>query len=348
MADIKFETKTVSAFIRNPLQNFAVSEEKIQIRKDPLTGNQMRLISPKGLDKLPSGTPLQDFVANAESCFFCEGRVESQTPLLPENIHPEGRIGIGSALLFPNLAGFARYSGVCILSKKHYTAIQDFTAQEIRDGLLACREFFRVCAATDSDVLYPSVNMNYLLPAGSSILHPHLQPVLDPFPTNNHLQMLQGSGKYMQENNSSYWTDLISQERGKERFILDSENMVLLAPFAPTGFNEVNLILKESGNFAEFPETMLEEIGTILQQIFRIYHHLQHNSFNLAIFSPPVNRSAEIKPMPCVLKICTRPTFTGFYRNDITFFERFHGESMLDRAPEAVAEDFRLFIAGRK
>ena len=79
-----------------------------------------RIAKEKGLDKTPDEQPLNEYIRNAESCFFCEGRVENQTPMMPEEIDSAGRIVVGEALLFPNLSGFGRYSGVCIFSKEHF------------------------------------------------------------------------------------------------------------------------------------------------------------------------------------------------------------------------------------
>ena len=337
MVNSLFKKEIVTAKIRNPLKNFELSEEEIEIRWDPLLNYTCRIAKEKGLDKTPDEQPLNEYIRNAESCFFCEGRVESQTPMMPEEIDSAGRIVVGEALLFPNLSGFGRYSGVCIFSKEHFISIDGFTQTQIMNALKACQIYFQKCAAGDKQTLYPSINGNYLLPAGSSILHPHLQPFLDPFPTNFHRQLLEDSDRFLKDNGNDYWTLLKETERDGPRFLFESEFSFVFTPFAPQGFNEINAIIGNGQTYMEFGEDILVDISQIIEKILGFYHRIQHNSFNLTIFSGPVSSERSI---PCLLKMCTRPVFQDFYRNDETFFEKFHQEAMIDKTPEDVAAEF--------
>jgi len=344
MSQLNFKKELIFAQIRNPLKDFSLTEEPIEIRWDPLLQYTTRITKPKGLDKGPENNPLDKFVKESKSCFFCEGRVESQTPMLPETIDKVGRIEVGEALVFPNLSGFGLYSGVCIFSKKHFLAINDFTPDLISNALKACRTYLQKCASKHSRSLYPSINGNYLLPAGSSILHPHLQPFLDPVPTNYHQRLLEYSQKFYENNKKNFW-DLFKQKEisNKERFLAQTDHCFVYVPFAPQGFNEINLLIGKGKTYLEFSDSVLKDISQIVQKILLYYHKIVHNSFNLALFSPPVGRDNN-HHFPCLLKICSRPVFQGHYRNDVTFFEKFHLESMLDKSPETVAEEFRSFI----
>ena len=343
MESLRFEKKTITARIRNPLQNFQVTKEQIEIRTDPLTGARMRISKPKGLDKVPEGNPLKEFAANSPTCFFCSGRVENQTPMLPEEIYPEGRIQVGEALLFPNLSGFARYSGVCIFSGRHFLPIPEFTPELIANALQACQTYFRVCAEKDRDTLYPTVNMNYLLPAGSSILHPHLQPYMDAIPTNQHQRVIDGAEQYFQRTGSDFWQDLREKERVGPRFLFEDPQSFWFTPFAPSGFNEINALIGKGEPFTEFDPATVAQLANGIHKVLQFYHSIRHNSFNLVLFSAPVNSKKVARPLPSQLKITTRPVFTPYYRNDVTFFEKFHGETMIDQWPEDVAEAFRSF-----
>ncbi len=348
MSPIPFRREKVIAQIRNPLENFELTEDTIEIRYDPLLGHSMRITKPKGLDKTPVGNPLQEFVAASERCFFCEGKVETSTPMLPPDILPEGRIAVGTALLFPNLAGFARYSGVSIFSKDLFIYPSEFTGEQVFNALKAIQIYFQKCAANDADTLYPSVNANYLLPSGSSILHPHLQPILDPFPTNFHRRLLEASAQYRKEQGSDFWEDLKETERSGPRFIKETAHTFWYAPFAPTGFNEINGIIGSGETYLELSEDTLSELAETIVQILRFYDYIQHNSFNFSLFSAPVNARDQQEKLPCYFKMVTRPVFRAHYRNDITFFERLHQESMLDQFPEDVEAKFREFLNGGK
>ena len=340
---IRFRKKIITARIRNPLQNFRETREQIEIRIDPLTGYSSRISKSKGLDKIPEGNPLQDFVSQSQNCFFCKGRVEEQTPKMPDDIYPEGRIAVGEAFLFPNLSGFGMFSAVCIFSKEHFIAIEQFIPNKIFDALKACQIYFQKCSQTYRSRLFPSINGNYLLPGGSSILHPHLQPFLDPFPTNFQRQLWRASKKYYRQHQQSYWTELKKVERNSERFLFETPAGFVYTPFAPLGFYEVNAILGKGENLLDLGDETLRDLSEIIRRIFQFYHSRQHNSFNLVLFSPPITEGKTTE-LPCLLKICTRPVFTAFYRNDVTFFEKFHQEAMIDKTPEEVAAEFRATI----
>ncbi len=344
MASISFLSDRVVARIRNPLKNFELTEDSVEIRRDPLLGDSMRISSAKGLDKLPGEDFLTAFAQNSNPCFFCEGRVENATPKMPAHMDKEGRLSKGKALLFPNLSGFARYSGVCIFSKQHFIHPQEFTAGLIFDALRVCQDYFKKCAAHDDDILYPTVNSNYLLPAGSSLLHPHLQPVLDPFPTNMHRRLLEESSRYYRQNQSDFWDDLKEAERNGPRFVHESSHSYWQTPFAPSGFVEFTGIMKAAGSYVDLDQEEIADLAGMLKNIIRFYHSCDHNSFNFTIFSPPVNAREEDARIPVIVKIVSRPVFAPYYRSDVTFFEKLHGETMIDKLPEETAREFRQFL----
>jgi len=340
MEPIEFKKEIIKAKIRNPLKHFELTEEKIEIRWDPLTGRTMRISKPKGLDKVPEGDPLNQFVEESKSCFFCSGKVENSTPMIPEEIYEKGRIEVGQAFLFPNLSGFGAYSAVCIFSKEHFIAIKEFTITQILNMLKTCQIYMTLIRKTDRRVLYPSLNGNYLLPAGSSILHPHVQPFLDPVPTNYHQDLLINSENFGQKYQTNFWEKFKGMEKNNERFLFELDDCFFYTPFAPMGFNEVCAIIGEGKGFPDLSEKTLNNLAEGIRNVFRFYHKIQHNSFNIALFSPPMN-SADQTEFPCFLRICTRPAFADDYRNDVTFFEKYHLETMIDKSPEEVALSFR-------
>ncbi len=341
MFRIKFEKHTVVAKIRNPLKNFEVTEEIIEVRKDPLIGNTMRICQPKGLDKIPEGNLLEEFVLQSKPCFFCNEKVDTQTPMLPKEIYESGRIKVGESILFPNLSGFGRYSGVCIFSKDHFISIEKFTKDQIFNALKACQIYFEKCFNYEKKILYPSINWNYLLPAGSSILHPHLQPFLDPYPTNYHRIILEKSHDFKEELGVDFWTELKKAEQSGPRFLYKDEFWYWLVPFAPSGFNEINAFTQENKIFTELSNTALQKLAEGIVKVLKFYKNVKHNSFNLVLFSSPITKDNDRFKIPCILKMVTRPVFQPLYRNDVTFFEKFHAETMIDQKPEDVANNFK-------
>ncbi len=342
MKPIEFKKEFITARIRNPLKNFELTEEKIEIRWDPLTGRTMRISKPKGLDKIPDDDPLKQFVSEAKPCFFCSGKVETTTPMIPQDIYEKGRIEVGEAFLFPNLSGFGAYSAVCIFSKRHFIAINEFTVNQILDALKACQSYFAIVGESDQQKLYPSLNGNYLLPAGSSILHPHLQPFLDPIPTNYHRGVLINSKKFQQKYKVNFWEKLKTMEKENDRFLFELDDCFFYTPFAPMGFNEVCAIIGNGKGYPDLSEHTLKNLAEGIQKVFQFYHKIEHNSFNIVLFSPPMNTKLQTR-FPSFLRICTRPAVTNFYRNDVTFFEKYHLETMIDKSPEEVALAYRQY-----
>jgi len=344
MSQIVFDKRIVVAEIRNPLKDFQLTREEIEIRTDPLLGHTTRIVSPKGLDVVPEEDPLPDFVRQSPPCFFCEGRVDSQTPLLPESIHGPGRLQMGEAILFPNLSGYGQYSGVCILSKYHFTTLEEFNGEQLFNAMKACQVYFQLCAKEERIPLYPTVNWNYLLSAGSSLLHPHIQPVLDSIPTTFHQRLLKDNSAYIEKNGISFWKELLVSERGGPRYLYETENVAWFTPFAPQGFNEINAIVGRGESFVDLSQDVIQELANGLITVFQFYHEIRHNSFNLSLFSCPMHQDDPNLSMPCLLKIATRPVFMPHYRNDTTFFEKFHQESVVDHTPEDIAADFRQIL----
>lgn len=341
MAQIFYEKKSVISRIRNPLKNFEETEDVIEIRTDPLLGLTTRVLTPKNLDPTQENEQLQAFVEQPATCFFCEGRLDRQTPMFPENVYEAGRIRVGEAVLFPNLSGYGHFSGVCILSKKHFTGLESMNSAMLYNALKACQIFFRTCGQHVDAPPFPSLNWNYLLPAGSSLLHPHMQPILDPVPTNLHRLLLEKSRAYKKEKGSSFWTDLKDTERAGPRVLFETSDVFWFAPFAPLGFNECDAIIGNGESIDNLSPACLHSLADGIITVLHFFHSEKRNSFNLTLFSPPMKEPSPEPCMPCLLKIVSRPVFSPYYRNDATFFERLHLESVIDRSPEDVAATFR-------
>ncbi len=131
-------------------------------------------------------------------------------------------------------------------------------------------------------------------------------------------------------------------ERGGQRFIYEDDYSFWYTPFCPTGFNEINALIGRGEAFHDLEDEQLLACAEGLKRVLDFYASEGRNSLNMVIFSPPVpTRTFEA---PCLLKMVTRPAFEPMYRNDITFLERLHNETVVDRAPEDVAEAMRKFI----
>ena len=103
---------------------------------------------------------------------------------------------LGEACLFPNLLPLDRYTGVCVMSERHFIAIHEFTPEIMKDAFTAALSFIKQVARKDPGVRFFNINWNYMSPAGSSIIHPHLQVNSGEIPTRQARLLMESSHNY--------------------------------------------------------------------------------------------------------------------------------------------------------
>src|SRR4030043_2105156 len=180
--EIKIETYHPQSDLRSPLPGFETISVPTEVRIDPLTKRRSRIIT----WALPPQDKF-DFSKMAEEskgCIFCPENVLQKTPQYLNEIPPEGRISFGGATGFPNLSPAGTYGSVVVLCRDHVLTPNQFTSEIYEEGLSVSIEIIRRTIAFDPDARYWQISQNFLLPGGSSILHPHLQVIGDPIPTN--------------------------------------------------------------------------------------------------------------------------------------------------------------------
>ena len=157
----------------------------LEVRWDPLTGQSCRVL-PAGSLPRPEQQDLDALaVETRPTCPFCAERVETATPRFPPELCAEGRVRCGEAVLFPNLAPYAKWNSVSVYSPdRHLLRIDELTPPLVADNLRAQAMFARAVLGHDRSSRWVSVNANQLPPSGSSIFHPHLQGSANPEPTN--------------------------------------------------------------------------------------------------------------------------------------------------------------------
>ena len=208
--------------LKNPFKDFAMDEIPFEIRYDPLTGQSTRIFD---LPYRPVARPdFEQLIRKSKemNCPFCPESLEKATPLYPEEIIPGGRVHAGGACLFPNLLPLDRYAGVCIFGKDHFIGPGGFTPEIIRDGFTAARTFIKSIARRDPGVRFFNINWNYMPPAGSSMIHPHLQVNCGEIPTYQTRVQMECSQAYSLKNGRTFWEDYRAAEReAGERVIGD-------------------------------------------------------------------------------------------------------------------------------
>jgi len=233
---MKFEAVPKETIYLDPRDNLARKSIVSQVRRDPLTGKTARIRTSMTLkwekpdfDKLVGGTE--------KTCPFCPDKVLRATPSFPEDLFPEGRLVSGDLVLFPNLAPYDGLSAVVTLGGRHFRPMTEFEPELLVRGFSLAMEYFRrLQALGHPESVYHLITWNYMPPAGSSIIHPHLQVFATSTPPNLLREELAAAKAYQESTRANYWDELVKaeQELG-ERFIGEIGRTAWLAVYAPQG-----------------------------------------------------------------------------------------------------------------
>jgi UDPglucose--hexose-1-phosphate uridylyltransferase len=333
---MELKRETYFSEILDPRLAFALSRTAVEVRWDPLLGYPARLV--RSLHPLlpVSGFDLQSLAASTrEACPFCPENVMSSTPRLLPSIHRAGRISRGEALLFPNLATYAKHSSVSVYSpERHSLPLEAMTGRLVADNLATQVQFLRAVADHDPTAAWTSVNANHLPPSGSSLFHPHLQGSADPSPST--LQAM------LAEVTAGRFEEYVETERRLgERFIADTGRVRWLASFAPIGFHEVRALLPAHLAPAQLDDDLVEELGRGIAAVLNLYAEMGQHSFNMALVGAPL----DARDTMLTLRMVCRANPEVAYRSDVMYSERLHWQAMVDTSPEDLAERARARFA---
>jgi galactose-1-phosphate uridylyltransferase len=324
---MELKRQLLTAEIVDPVTG-ELTRTPVEVRIDPLTGHSARILPERGL--MPANDfDLESFARENEArCPFCPGRVDQLTPRLPAELHPDGRIVRGEAMLFPNLHAYSSHSSVSIYSPRlHHLPLGAMTERLVADNLATQVEYANLVMAADPASRWASINANHMLPSGSSLFHPHLQGIVDSAPTTQQ--------RLLADVPAARFDDYIEAERlAGERYLGDTGRIAWLASFAPIGPAELRAFFSGASSPAELDDAAVAELAHGLVLALSAYAEMGFESFNLAIYGAPRGNAGY----RLNLRLACRSNLKPFYRSDSTFLERLHWEGAIDIAPERVAE----------
>ncbi|NHJ87898.1 MAG: hypothetical protein FK734_20715 [Asgard group archaeon] len=355
---IIFESLVKDAELMSPLEGFNRNTQKIEFRKDPLTGHKSRINKLRAERVKQASSPGENFEHNlqelinlsSKKCYFCPENITKSTPKFIEELGIGERLIGKNVALFPNLFVFSQYHVVGTLGENHFTQLDEISADIWEEAIIKSIQYFSAVYKMNKNVRYPSINFNFLPPSASSIIHPHIQIIQDEIATGLTEIYLQKSKEYYElyckNSKSNYWLDLIGSEREiKDRFISENELLAWIASFSPMGKNEITGIVK-------LPKTDItkfspEEIRLLAEELVKalkaLYNGRGARSVNMAMFLGPIDDDCS-NFYRINIKIVTRPTLTPNYTGDIGFMELLHQETIADASPEIVAESIRNYF----
>ena len=184
---MEFRKFIAKAQLLSPLLDFELDAQPVEYRFDPLSDMPSRINvrrAQRVRQARESGVDIEGFVdGTRRDCFFCPENISRSTPLLPESIFGVGRITEGECVIFPNLFPFAEYHAVARITKEHYLDLDWFTEEMLRDNIKACHRWILSVYNYDLEARYPMYNWNHMPPSAASIIHPHVQVLVDKRPT---------------------------------------------------------------------------------------------------------------------------------------------------------------------
>jgi len=160
----------------------------VEHRQDPLFESWTR-INPDRAKRVKHtggtrrGDDLQRLIdASQETCPFCPERRDTETPVFCNDIIPSARLTRNENCLFPNKSPFGENHGVGILTDAHYVPMEAYTEETIEDSILLTQGYFREVYRKDDSARFPVYVWNFLPPSAGSIVHPHVQVLLESRP----------------------------------------------------------------------------------------------------------------------------------------------------------------------
>ncbi|MGD9309030.1 MAG: hypothetical protein PVG51_07835 [Desulfosarcina sp.] len=284
---MEFDVIKKETVLLNPQKQMARRVIPSEIRIDPLTGRSARICH---FMKLHWEKPDFDaLVAGTDAwCPFCEDKVLSVTPCFPEELIPEGRLQKRDMVIFPNIAPYDTIGAVATFGSRHYIPMTGFTADHMAAAFGFTLDFFkRVAAAGHPESVYHVVNWNYMPPAGSSLIHPHLQVFSTSSPPNLLRQELEASQNYFDQHGSTYWDDLvIAEKESDERYLGRIGRTHWMTAFAPMGVaGDVLAVVEDARCTLDLRWQDLSDLATGLEKLMAEYDKMGVYSFNMNFFT---------------------------------------------------------------
>jgi UDPglucose--hexose-1-phosphate uridylyltransferase len=322
----------------DPAQGFAEAERYSEVRVDPLTGRTSRILD-FPLREVVRADVSADVETSRGFCPFCPEVVELVTPKFHPDLVSRERYARGEALCVPNVFPYDENGAVCIISREHYVPLAAFTEQVLEDSLACCFEYLEDVVARQPDMVYQSVNWNYMPLAGGSIIPPHLQITASSSSTNYYADVVSCLARYRGETGRDYWSDLRDEEvRNAERCIAVTDRITWLAAFAPLGVFDVMGILHHAVRPADVEGETLRELVQGILHVLRYIDALNMSSLNMSLYF--LGGNPQFVPH---VRICPRVSIPPFGTSQVNYMKMLHDESLTTLKPEDICRDLKAY-----
>lgn len=335
---INFRQEEEFFVFQDPTKAGESIHRKTEIRFDPLTGESSRLVFDPGLKLTPPDYTEIGKKTEGKNCPFCPENLFKMTPKFSREIHPEDRIQVGEAVVFPNLFPYSKHNGVVVLSEQHYVPLEEFTEEILVNALEASQIYLDQVVDKDDQVRYASINWNYLPFSGSSILHPHFHIIVSEQPANYQARHGEGVEKFFAQYGKNYLKELLeAEEKLGQRWIKGGEDLNWVHAYAPKSHADFIGVFPEVRGLAQFNRAHWQALARDLKVVFQYLISQGLVSFNMILNIPIKEQDRDLAH----LRFVPRLTIGALGTSDINFFQMLLQEPLSYKFPEEVAQQVR-------
>ena len=320
----------------DPFQGFSETQRYSEVRRDPLTGHSTRILDfpVREIKKADIRSLIEESRA---FCPFCPEVVEQVTPKFHPDLLCKERYSQGEALCVPNVFPYDENGAVCVMTKEHYMPLTGFNRKIMTDALKCCFEYLTDVVVRQPDMIYQSVNWNYMPLAGGSIVHPHLQITASSSSTNYYTDMLPALTRYRKEHDSDFWYDLRDVElKLGQRCIAVTDTVTWLVAFAPMGVFDILGIIHDALTPGDITDKTLADLAGGILNVLRYIDSLNLSSLNMSLYFH-LNDSAFTPH----LRICPRVSIPPFDTSQINYMKMLHNETLTTMKPEDICNGIK-------
>ncbi len=340
---IEFRREFEFSKLLNPAKNFEESTFPIEFRIDPLTKDMGIVVEfPQGKWERPD---LSRLVSQSleRGCPFCPEAIDKVTPRFPPDFCPEGRIRFNKAVVFPNAAPYISCSALTVFSSQHFIALTGFTEDMLVDAFLASQTYLKMVQEHDPGAKYCYVTWNYMPPANSSQIHPHLQVAAGHFPLAFHRNLLEAARKYHAQNGTNYSSDLVVEEkRLQERYIATLGSTIWFTSFVPRSTQlDIIAIFQGRESFLFLTPRDMRSFCQGLTNVFRYMDDKGFYSFNLCFYSGTIGEDS----FWAQTRLIQRGPLGPLNISDVGYSTLLLDTKLCLRYPESVCQELRSYFS---
>jgi len=232
---------------------------------------------------------------------------------------------------------------VTVVANTHYLRPADLTSKILSDALEASIRYLRIVNEKNPEAKYGAILMNCLPPAGSTVVHPHMQALASDQAFNMLAEVDSKAREYWKGARSNYWKDLLTEEEArKERYLGSLGTSEWITAFSPVGPEEAWGILCSASDLTRLSPNVVATLADGFSRVLKYYDDAGIRSFNTVVFSSPFGEDSQHGAV--VLKVASRYGFQNRNVSDIWGLRFFLDESEVFESPETVASDLSKYF----